>query len=355
MNSSIDFSTATADVLASQLDTITFTGLTQGEALKLTTTICDGDSSTAIDSWITTYNADENGTISIHNLASLWRSYILYLRRRDDANATQPPALAGGIRVVFAYEMSDSTTASCARRIWYTRQDTGSTTVALLNSLAPFVSRKKRTFIDASERFFIAGPSSRTVKAVATYVSSGTQSSSTYTLTVASSNNFMRSVDVSPSTIQSLLPSGASLYEYAIQVYNGQTLADTCRYIVEKAHYAKRVEMAWLNRWGVYETLWLVGGEKLTIERSAQYAYAGGNYTALDVTVDETLQQSTGYGSRTMVHQVRDLAESPDVWLYDHASAQWKRITVTDTDIQLPTPSNQAYACTVNYRIAKQY
>lgn len=355
MNSTLNFSTATADVLAAELDTISFSGLDVGEELKLTTTVCDGDTTTSIDTWTTRYYADENGVVSIYNLASLWRNYILFLRRRDDAQATQPTTLAGGIRVVFEYEMSDSTTASCARRIWYTRHDVEGATIATLNSRVPFISRKKRTFADASERFFIAGPSSRTVKAAAIYVRSGSQSSSTYTLTVSSTNSFMRSVDVSPSTIQSLLPSGSSLREYTIQVFDGQNQVDACRYIVEQAHYAKRVELAWLNRWGVYETLWLVGSEDLTVERNAEYAYAGGLYTAMDVSVDETLQQSTGYGSRTMVLQVRDLAASPDVWRYDHSSARWQRVTITNVDIKQPTPSNQAYTCSVSYRIAKQY
>lgn len=354
MISNIDFSTANADVLASGLDTITFSELAQGDALKLTTSICDGDSSTVVDSWSTTYYADEYGAISLHNLASLWRSYIIFLRRRDDAQAAQPPTLTGGIRVVFAYEMADGTTASCTRRIWYTRQDIGNTTVAALNSLVPFISRKKRTFPEASERIYIAGPGTRSIKVEAVYVRDGAQAASTYNIPSVY-NSFVRSADVSPSAIQALLPANSSLREYTVRIYNGQTLADECRYISDQAHYPQRVEVAWLNRWGVYETLWLVGSETISAGRNAQYAYAGSHYIAMDVTVEDTREQSTGYGPPSMVEQVRDMAESPDVWLYDYAAALWRRITITDVDVPQTRPSNQACTGTVKYRIAKQF
>lgn len=357
MTCTLDFSTAAADVLAAGLDTITFASLTAGDALRLTTTVYDGDTSTVLDTWATTYYADEQGKVTIRSLASLWRSYILFRRRRDDAGATQPAALPGGIKVGFTYLMADgTTTATCTRRIWYTRHDILTATIGGMNDKVPFISKQKRTFADAVERIYVIGSSSRTIKAVATYVSGSTQGTSTHTLsTNVSSDSFARSTDVSPSRIQSLLSTGASLREYTIQVCSGSTVLDSCRYIVEQDHYAQRMQVAWLNRWGIYETLWLVGSEQLSTERKADYGYSGDLYTALDVEVEESFQQSTGLGPRSMVDQVRDIASSPDVWRYDHANSRWQRITVIGVDIKRTTPTNQAHACTVTYRPARRF
>ena len=356
MTSSLDFTTATADLLAGELDTVSFAQLTPGEALKLTTTIYDGDTSTVLDTWTTTLFADADGKIAMRHLASLWRSYILARRRRDDAEATQPPSLPGGIKVGLAYETAGGTTASCARRVWYSRDDILTTTVTLMNDKVPFVARKKRTFFGAKERIFVIGPTARSFQVTTRYVRNGSQGSSIFDLTTdISSDNFSRSTDVSPSRIQPLLPSGASLREYTVHLISGTTEYDSCRYVVEQSHFAQRVQVAWLNRWGVYETLWLVGAEQLNTERSADYGIAGDHYAALDVDVVETFHQSSGYGSRTMADQVRDIAASPDVWRYDHANSRWQRITVTGVDIPRARPFSEAHACTITYRIAKQY
>lgn len=356
MTSSLNFSTATADLLAGELDTISFAQLTPGESLKLTTTVYDGDTSTVLDTWTTTFVADADGSIAIHHLASLWRNYIISRRRRDDALATEPPSLPGGIKVGFTYLMEDTTTATCTRRIWYTRDDILTATVALMNDTVPFIARKKRTFTGAKERIYVIGPSARIIKVETLYLRNGAIGTSTHTLsTNVSSDSFARSTDVSPSRIQSLLTSGASLREYTVQIYSGTNLVDSCRYIVEQSHYAQRVQVAWLNRWGVYETLWLIGAEQIKTDRSADYGITGDHYAALDVDVTETFQQSSGYGGRIMADQVRDIAASPDVWRYDHAHSRWQRITVTATDIPRTTPTSEAHACTISYRIAKQY
>ena len=356
MTSTLDFTRASADVLASELDSITFAQLATGSWLSVTVTVFDGDTSTVLDTWSTTYYADEGGRVGLYHLASLWRNHILFRRRRDDAAATQPPALTGGIRVEFTYETEGGETGTCSRRIWYTRDDIITTTLTLMNDKVPFVSKKKRTFLGASERFYVIGPTARTIRVTTTYVRNGTQGSSAHSLsTNIDSDSFARSTDVSPSRIQTLLPSGASLREYTVMVCSGMTELDSCRYIVEQSHYAKRVQVAWLNRWGVYETLWLIGAEQLKTDRSADFGFTGDHYSALDISVVETFQQSTGYGSRAMADQVRDLAASPDVWRYDTANSRWQRITITDVDIPRPTPTNEAHACTITYRIAKQY
>ena len=225
MTSSLNFSTATADLLAGELDTISFAQLTPGESLKLTTTVYDGDTSTVLDTWTTTFVADADGCIAIHHLASLWRNYIISRRRRDDALATEPPSLPGGIKVGFTYLLEDTTTATCARRIWYTRDDILTATVALMNDTVPFIARKKRTFTGAKERIYVIGPSARTIKVETIYLRNGAIGTSTHTLsTNVSSDSFARSTDVSPSRIQSLLTSGASLREYTVQIYSGTNL-----------------------------------------------------------------------------------------------------------------------------------
>lgn len=359
MTSTLDFTIATADVLAAELDSITFAQLATGSWLSVTVTVFDGDTSTVLDTWSTTFYADERGCVGLYHLASLWRNHILFRRRRDDAAAKQPPALTGGIRVEFTYETEGGETGTCSRRIWYTRDDILTATLTLMNDKVPFVSKKKRTFLGAWERIYVIGPSARTIKVTTIYVLSPniqTQGSSVHTLsTDIDSDSFARSIDVSPSQIQALLPSGASLREYTVQVCSGMTELDTCRYIVEQSHYMKRVQVAWLNRWGVYETLWLVGAEQQKTDRSADFGFTGDHYSALDISVVETFQQSTGYGSRAMADQVRDLAASPDVWRYDTANSRWQRITITDVDIPRPNPTNEAHACTITYRIAKQY
>lgn len=353
MDSNIDFTTPTADLLTMDLDTVELSALTPGEAVGVMLTVSEG--TMEIDSWHTTYYADSAGEIHLVGLARMWNSYILSLRSLPGRHETQPLSTMNVLTVTILVVPTTGNAASCVRRLWYARRRTDLTVGALFNRFA-VVRREKSTFMDADERLSVLGSLSSTLGVTCTYLDgSGIEQVVERSLTVPSGTDWGWSVDVSPSVVSALLPSGSRLKEYTVRLMGDTTThfaeRDAVRYVVEDRHFAHRSEFLYFNKYGAYESLWFLGSETLETEREAEYGYVGGQWHALDLDTVDTYEVSTGYGPDAMVDQVRDLSESPLVWLLG-TLGQWHRVTPTSVDISRRRPTNAARACSMKYRHA---
>lgn len=350
MDSSLNFSVATADVLSMELDRIVFSDLDVGDSVGVRIVVYDG-SNTVMDTWYNTYFADNRGCVTLSDLAKVWNSYILYRLRVSGAEDSGPATLIGAIKVEFTYTLEDETTATCLRRIWYSMRKDGMT-VSSLNQRHPLLSLRKRTFIDASEPMYIVGPTPKTVTVYVTYLSlTGDVGTLYYNLSATDADTFGTYRNVSPSAVASHLQTGAKLLEYAVAI-DGATMR--CTYIVDYGHQAQRTEICYLNRWGVYETLWLLGSERWKPERSADFGYAGDEHAALDVVVEDIYETSTGYVNDTVLDQLRDIAASPSIWLWVAAASTWRKITVKSVDFERVRPSNEVRSGMITYQFAEQ-
>ena len=350
MDSTLDFSVANADVLSMQLDRIVFSAMDTGDAISLGVTVYEGDSSTVLDEWFNTYYADHYGKVVIPDLASVWNTYILYRRRAAGYDSASPTAIIDGIKVKFTYTLEDETTATCNRRIWYSSRKSGMT-VASLNTQAPFLLLTKKTFLDSKEFFWLVGPSSATVGVTVTYVLlDGVQNTTSFTLTATRTSNFGRSYDVSPSVASSQLSPLARMVEYTVKIGG----VSVCRYIIESGHYPQRTEFCYLNRYGVYETLWLVGSETWKPERKAEFGWAGDEWIGLDVEVKDTYELSTGYVNDAVLEQLRDIMDSPLIWRCVPGGS-WEKISVKGVALERTRPSNEARVGKVTYQLAERH
>ena len=346
MTSNVDFSTPSATLLSMELDEITFSGLTAGERLAMEFTVSAG--STELDSWSATYYADNRGNIHLTALGRMWNRYFLAYRRLSGDEDSSPQNHPDMLTVEMSYTMEDDTTASCQRHLYYSRRNADVALSQLLYKM-PLIVKNKVTVLGAKElAWVIPTVSSVTLKVVASYVLNNTMSSYQGNITWSGSSSSGGSADVSPSVIAALLPTGSKLVRYTAAIIHNGAESDICRFEVD--HGATlRAEFFWLNRWGVYESLVMRGTETQSPVRSAQYGWAGEEWSALDLEVNDDLQVSTGYvGDREWL-QMRDMAESPIVWLWDGA---WHKVTVTDVKLDRTKPSNEARACMVTYRQA---
>ena len=359
MNSNIDFQTATDNVLSGELDKIIFSGLTQGDGVALTFTVYGGDGNTQMDSWTTTYHADSDGVVAVYGMKSVWNRYLLAWARRyggEEQYYNRPAHIPEGITVEITYKLDDDTTDTYQRSIYYSHGDIyglrGGVNDVLEGNKAPYTNNIKTTFTGGVEWFNILG-SAYTMKVDAKYLQSGAVSTATYTIT-GTVGTWGKWCDVSPSAISSLIPVGATLLEWTAKAMSGDTTKCSVKYVMNRKHYAKKVEIAYLNKCGVYETLWLNGGETTTTEREAEFGWSGNEWAAIDLDTTETHEASTGRMGNSLLEQVRDLADTPSAWFWDMDRNTWRKITVLGMEVIRRRPSNEAHVCRVRYRFSER-
>ena len=348
MNSTLDFSTSTADLLAQQLDKIVLSNLSAGDPVIMTFTVYDGTGTYERDSWTTTYYADEDGKVTISSLARMWNSYILAESLRQ--GGFSPSSVLGGIQVTIAYELEDETTGSCTRRLWYQRRKTGKTLANITGSI-PAIATVKKTFVGAKEPAVVTVPYQVTVKVTSTYVLNGSVSTRTDSLNYSSSDVFRGLWDVSPSVIAALIPTGGVLKEYtAVPTNVISTLGNgQVRYVL--GNYPHGTQLCWLNNYGLWETLLFEGSKVGKLERSAETAFAGDDLSAFNLESMESMTVHTGYVNAAVMEQVRDLSDSPLVFVNDGGT--WKQVVVDAVDWEKTVPSNSALTASVTYRMAQ--
>jgi hypothetical protein len=346
MNSTLNFSTATADLLTQELDKIELSSLTVGDAVLMTFAVYDGSNTTERDSWTTTYYADETGKITISGLARMWNSYILseYLRTA----APTPSTPLGGIVVHIGYTFGE-TTGSCQRRLWYCRRKAGATLSALTATI-PNIATVKKTRVGAKEPAVVEVPSSVTVKVNSTYILSGTMATREDTIPAATSGTYRSTYDVSPAVVAALLPTGGVLKEYRVKSILSNTTKSTINYVMTADH-PHGTQLCWLNNFGCWETLLMAGAEDMALERSAETALGGDDLTSYNVEALESKTVYTGYVNNTILNQVRDLADSPLVFVLDGST--WKKVVVDGVAQERRRPSNEAPTASVTYRHAE--
>ena len=355
MTSSLDFSVAAAEIFAMNLDRIIFSGLNSDDKLALTFDIAqDSGLSEIKDSWSSDFYADNNGNILISSLGKIWNDHIMAYRYSGFEEENLEADLERGIYVRITY-VSAAATASCIRHIFYARRVV-SMIPGEMSSYWPILERKKRTFSDAKEMIYLLGSGTHSVKAGVAYLYNNTASYTEVALSVGSGKELLY-LNVSPATVKALALAdypGAVLLYYDVYILDGSgNIIDQVRYTPETRNYPQRTELIYCNMLGAYESIHFLGREEYSQDRNATYGYAGDDYSAMDLEVNDTYTLNTGYCNGTRMNQVRDLLESPVVWLLYEGSI-YRKITITDKDFTRTRPSNEPDTAKITYRFADE-
>jgi hypothetical protein len=363
MESSLDFSIKSAIIFSMSLDKIIFSGLDAGKDVTLTIEIATVSDFSAIkDQFDTVYYADNNGYIYISGLGRIWNAHILSYRMTGISEETPEESLKRAIYVRFTYNFKTQTvsgniitttyhTATCMRRIYYSRKESDQSP-SDLSSWWPILPREKKTYSGLKELLYLISESTCTIKAgVASLLND--QTAWTEKVITPPSAGDMSAIDVSPDIIKTAVLGNttAQMLYYEIMLYDGDALKDTVRYILDTRNYPQKTEFIYLNFIGAYETVLFTGQEELDPERNVNYGYTGDEYTALDLEMNNVYNTYSGYCNKTIMSQIRDMLESPLIWVW--TGTDYRKVTVTDIDYKRITPTSEMYNVKVTWRYAE--
>jgi len=354
MNSTLNFSISEASIYAMDLNKIIFSGLEIDDTLVLKIEIADNSNFTNSDVLDNTYYADADGKIKINDLGQLWNAHVLaWAPESEGVNAS----LKRRVYVRFTYTLGD-TTASCTRTIIYSRRYINKTP-AEVAQFFPVLNRKKKTFFDSDEPLFAVN-SSNTLNVGVAYIADSLTKWQEIALSPSATGEIYDYYDLSPATVLNLLNTAisgsltaTSLLYYDVYLLDaGGNELDDVRYDLQAINYPQRTELTFLNLLGVYETVPFLGLATNEPDRSAEYGYLGSDYGTVDLEVNDIYTLNSGYCNKKVMAQVRDMLESPFVYL--HKEDEWHKITIIDSSYKLDMPTNEAFNVSIKFRYADE-
>lgn len=354
MNSTLNFSISEASIYAMDLNKIIFSGLEIDDTLVLKIEIADNSNFTNSDVLDNTYYADADGKIKINDLGQLWNAHVLaWAPESEGVNAS----LKRRVYVRFTYTLGD-TTASCTRTIIYSRRYINKTP-AEVAQFFPVLNRKKKTFFDSDEPLFAVN-SSNTLNVGVAYIADSLTKWQEIALSPSATGEIYDYYDLSPATVLNLLNTAisgsltaTSLLYYDVYLLDaGGNELDDVRYDLQAINYPQRTELTFLNLLGVYETVPFLGLATNEPDRSAEYGYLGSDYGTVDLEVNDIYTLNSGYCNNKVMAQVRDMLESPFVYL--HKEDEWHKITIIDSSYKLDMPTNEAFNVSIKFRYADE-
>lgn len=354
MNSTLNFSISEASIYAMDLNKIIFSGLEIDDTLVLKIEIADNSNFTNSDVLDNTYYADADGKIKIYDLGQLWNAHVLaWVPESEGVNAS----LKRRVYVRFTYTLGD-TTASCTRTIIYSRRYINKTP-AEVAQFFPVLNRKKKTFFDSDEPLFAVN-SSNTLNVGVAYIADSLTKWQEIALSPSATGEIYDYYDLSPATVLNLLNTAisgsltaTSLLYYDVYLLDaGGNELDDVRYDLQAINYPQRTELTFLNLLGVYETVPFLGLATNEPDRSAEYGYLGSDYGTVDLEVNDIYTLNSGYCNKKVMAQVRDMLESPFVYL--HKEDEWHKITIIDSSYKLDMPTNEAFNVSIKFRYADE-
>jgi len=354
MNSTLNFSISEASIYAMDLNKIIFSGLEIDDTLVLKIEIADNSNFKNSDVLDNTYYADADGKIKINDLGQLWNAHVLaWAPESEGVNAS----LKRRVYVRFTYTLGD-TTASCTRTIIYSRRYINKTP-AEVAQFFPVLNRKKKTFFDSDEPLFAVN-SSNTLNVGVAYIADSLTKWQEIALSPSATGEIYDYYDLSPATVLNLLNTAisgsltaTSLLYYDVYLLDaGGNELDDVRYDLQAINYPQRTELTFLNLLGVYETVPFLGLATNEPDRSAEYGYLGSDYGTVDLEVNDIYTLNSGYCNKKVMAQVRDMLESPFVYL--HKEDEWHKITIIDSSYKLDMPTNEAFNVSIKFRYADE-
>lgn len=336
------------------LNKIIFSGLEIDDTLVLKIEIADNSNFTNSDVLDNTYYADADGKIKINDLGQLWNAHVLaWAPESEGVNAS----LKRRVYVRFTYTLGD-TTASCTRTIIYSRRYINKTP-AEVAQFFPVLNRKKKTFFDSDEPLFAVN-SSNTLNVGVAYIADSLTKWQEIALSPSATGEIYDYYDLSPATVLNLLNTAisgsltaTSLLYYDVYLLDaGGNELDDVRYDLQAINYPQRTELTFLNLLGVYETVPFLGLATNEPDRSAEYGYLGSDYGTVDLEVNDIYTLNSGYCNKKVMAQVRDMLESPFVYL--HKEDEWHKITIIDSSYKLDMPTNEAFNVSIKFRYADE-
>lgn len=365
MECSLDFTKSTDLVFAMNLDKIIFSGLDTDTALTLQVKISQSATFDYIrDSWNTVYYADQDGYIHISGLGRVWNDHILSYRFLYNNMHEENPEgfINSSIYAEFTYQYTTETvegnvhntvihTATCLRRIYYARKISEHTPTEIA-TWWPIIPREKHTFSGLKEMIYLLSISTCHIKAGVASLLNDHTAYMEQDISPTKVDDY-KTIDVSPDTIKTAVLGNttAKMLYYDIMLYDGDVLKDTVRYTVDTRNYPQKTEFIYLNFIGAYETVLFTGQEELDPERNADYGYAGEDYTALDLEVNNVYNTYSGYCNKTIMSQIRDMLESPLIWVW--TGTDYRKATITDIDYKRITPTSEMSNVKVTWRYAE--
>ena len=363
MNSNLDFSTASASVFSMDIDTLDFwnTDATdKSMELKIEISLSASfDDTIHTDVLNNKYYEDYRGHIMLFGLGKIFNDHILDWRGNYGEDDDVLSTLRRSVFVRFSYKYTEVATTylgSCIREVYYSTRKVGLTPEAM-GGYMPIINRKKKTFLDHNEPFYLLDVQEQRNLSVglASLVDGATQydeidleedernySFKYYNL---SPKNMLQKLSDIHTDVQQFL-----FYDVMLKNEAGEIL-DQCRYTIETRRFDRK-QFLYLNMLGAMETVIFTGKETYEPDRSAQYGYAGEEYKALDLKVVDIYDKNSGYNNKTVMNQIRDMLESPSVYLWD--SGDFRKIVIIDSSYSLATPTNTSYNVSIKYRFADE-
>ena len=365
MNSTIDFAIASANIFSMDLDKVEFSDFGADRmTLKIEMSTSAGfDDPNKTDIIENLYYADYQGKVTLYGLGKIWNDHILaWCTKGGDEKPLDTIYRSIYARFTYSYQgEEDVETASVIRSIYYSSRYVNKTPEEMQNFI-PLVGRKKRTFFDFSEPFFLidgTGFGRRNISVGLAYKDEGLAKYHEMAIEEDDHGGSFMYFDFSPERLLNFLNFDLkkeinlnSLLFFDVLLYDGDQLLDKCRYTIEHRNFSQHSEFCYMNMLGAFESVGFTGLLTNTPEREAEYGYCGDDYAALDLQVNDVIEINTGWCNKEMMAQVRDMIESP--LILKRENGEWKKVVITAIDYSISRPTNSSFNAKITYRYADE-
>ena len=363
MNSSLDFSIKNASVFSMDIDQMDFWDLdsTDGSMeLQIEMSLSASFNDTLhTDILQNKYYQDASSHVRLYGLGKLFNEHILSWRGEHGDDDDILNSLRRSIFVRFTYKYTEKATTYtgyAVREVYYSTRTVGLSPEEMGGYL-PILNRKKKTFIDLNEPFYLLDVQEQRYLSVGiASVVDGAAKYDEIDLDEDERNYSFKYYDLSPKTLLQLISNKYGsvdrllFYDVILKQEDG-TVLDKCRYTIDTRHF-ERQEFLYMNMLGAFESVVLTGQQTYEPDRSAEYGYCGDEYKALDLQVNDIYEKNSGYTNKIVIGQLRDMLESPSVYVYD--AYGFRPITIIDSSFSINKPTNESYNVSIKYRYASE-
>lgn len=324
-------------------------GLTESIEVNYTVTHPDGS-----DSITECYTPDDRGEVSIPDLGTLAHSYF------SDAPILLGDRWMGDRSVIInaVVNAGESRLGTFSQTFYYANCRTN---IPQAYKYRGFLSRIRRTthHVDQSNMvsFFQRG---QTLGIGIGYRDGVDSAWSEFPILTADNSNRMLTIDLSVDCIIRWLYTEGRLYIDAGQVdyfiiylkADGEVL-DAMQIDIDHTQ-AEYVHLAYLNAFGVPDTLCFRGREKRTADLQADFITANHTYRRINSRMDIYHEMNSGYITAMQRDCAEDLSCSQAVYLYN-GNKLGERITITEVDFEeTGRPRTEPINVSIKYRIANE-
>lgn len=142
-----------------------------------------------------------------------------------------------------------------------------------------------------------------------------------------------------------------SIYQVDFELLNGENLADTLRYRIDRSNKKLLRIVAFTNCYGMLETEAFTGSENSKTEMEGEYSYIDDVYSKISQSLIQTSRMAAGNVTDERHCSLRDLVTSPEVrMVYDADGTCFDQVTVTDLEMEDRRPRTAFQTAYVTFR-----